>query len=705
LALLVLGVAVPLAQTSPVFRIGLLANSGSPLAQGAQLAVQEINASGGVRGADGTLFQLQLVQQSPDDLEFAVANINQASVIAVIGPAGSDTVLENRDLLAQLDVPILTPATDDAIITNDTTDLLLRLRAQEILQGRALANYLINDLSAASLVTVQLDVASTVSVLSFTRAARQQGLDPSFSYVLADDVTLADITGDILQNAPQFVVAYGDPATMAPLYNDLRAVGWSGRFIYEQAAQTDFRQRVPDANLSGIIAVDTWSYTYDDETSQAFVLAYLGAFGDVPTSLSAAAYDGVYLLREAIGNAGNLVTNLFSIRDFDGVQGELSPATLVPGEISNNVSVLEMGEFGAPIAVARYAGIQRLQIAQSGGSTFGQPTPIPSPTLVPTATQPVGPFLEVTRTVQNVRTGPGLNYDILGQLPEGSTADIIGATIDFSWVAIEFRGTTGWLSRPILDVNGDRNQIRVLTPPPSPTPPPATATPTAQPIPDVVVTNAIPNRITIGVPFNVTATIANRGGSPARQFAVAASFEPGNVYNAVILNSLAAGTQTNITFTGTLTGPTGPQDVTIVADLNNQVPESTTGEANNDDFILNYIADAPLLTTAQATGQITLSETGVTALDGGMEDVQWGGGGLVALGSTELVRLTNFTSFNNVHRDAIASAPLANQIITPVTNGMLIGIRTDGGLKYGVIEVVNAVAGSQLTFNYRMYEN
>ena len=262
-----------------------------------------------------------------------------------------------------------------------------------------------------------------------------------------------------------------------------------------------------------------------------------------------------------------------------------------------------------------------------------------------------------------------------------------------------------WLSRPILDVNGDRNQIPVLTPPPSPTPPPATATPTAQPIPDVVVTNAIPNRITIGVPFNVTATIANRGGAPAGQFAVAASFEPGNVYNAVILNSLAAGTQTNITFTGTLTGPTGPQDVTIVADLNNQVPESTTGEANNDDFILNYIADAPLLTTAQATGQITLSETGVTALDGGMEDVQWGGGGLVALGSTELVRLTNFTSFNNVHRDAIASAPLANQIITPVTNGMLTGIRTDGGLKYGVIEVVNAVAGSQLTFNYRMYDN
>src|SRR5690606_10476669 len=77
------------AQGLPVFRIGVLDNPDGSLARGAQLAVEEINNAGGVVGADGTVFQLQLVIQPTTDLATAVANINQASVIAVIGPESS----------------------------------------------------------------------------------------------------------------------------------------------------------------------------------------------------------------------------------------------------------------------------------------------------------------------------------------------------------------------------------------------------------------------------------------------------------------------------------------------------------------------------------------------------------------------------------------------------------------------------------------
>src|SRR5689334_17222620 len=79
---LLLAVGILQAQVLPVFRIGVLDFEDGPLARGAQLAVQEINDTGGVVGADGTAFQLQLVVQSPEDLEFALANIIQSSVIA-----------------------------------------------------------------------------------------------------------------------------------------------------------------------------------------------------------------------------------------------------------------------------------------------------------------------------------------------------------------------------------------------------------------------------------------------------------------------------------------------------------------------------------------------------------------------------------------------------------------------------------------------
>lgn len=145
--------------------------------------------------------------------------------------------------------------------------------------------------------------------------------------------------------------------------------------------------------------------------------------------------------------------------------------------------------------------------------------------------------------------------------------------------------------------------------------------------------------------------------------------------------------------------------MTIVADLNNQVNEGTAGEANNGAFILNYVADAPLLTTAQAIGTITLNDLGVSVLDGGSQDIQWGGGGLVPLGATKLGILNGFNNVNAVHRDAIANTALSNMPLTNISAGMLIGVQTDTEGKYGLIQVVSAQAGGQIVFNYRMYDN
>jgi len=695
-----LAISIPSAQGLPVFRVAVLGAEGGKLARGAELAIHEINAGGGVVGADGTIFQLQLVIQPTDDMQFALANIRQANVIAIIGPEDSQTALGNREAIANLGVPVLTTAADDTLIASDTSNRFIRIRATEGLQSRAMAEYLIKDLSAATMSTVQLDVESTVSMIRFTQASAQLGLNPNVQYILSDQTPIDTIVSDIASNQPQFVVTYGPPLQVAQLYTSLRQSDWPGRFAYNQADNPVFRENVQSNLLEGIVGVSTWSYTYGDDNSQNFVFSYIREFGALPDDIAAAAYDGIYMLRQAIGQPGNLQSNLLVINNFDGVQGILKPSSLSPGETSDNVGVFELGEFGAPFAVARFSGTQRLELEQPG---FVGPTPTPLPT-----STPEGVSLVITRAVQNVRSGPGLNYDIIGQLQEGDTAQVVGATVDFGWVAIDFRGTIGWLSRGILDLTGDTTTVPILTPPPSPTPPPATATPitpTPPPVPDIVIVSASPNRLTIGTTFNVIVTVRNQGGANAGPFAVAASFEPGSVFAAQNLQGLAAGSQVDIALSGILSGATGPQNVTIVADLNNQVNEGTAGEANNGAFILNYIADAPLLTTAQAIGTLVLNDLGVASLDGGTQDIQWGGGGLVPLGATKLAILNGFNDANAVHRDAIANAGLANAPITNISAGMLIGIQTDTEGKYGLIQVVSAQGGGQITFNYRMYDN
>ncbi|MCA9883735.1 MAG: ABC transporter substrate-binding protein [Anaerolineae bacterium] len=685
----------------PVFRIGVLDDPLGSVSQGARLAVQRLNASGGVVGADGTAFRLELVTQATDDLQTAVANIQQASVIAVLGPADNGTVLNNLGLLQGLNVPILTTAIDDTIIARDTSDLIFRIRAQEVLLGRGLANYLIDELGESNIVTVQMDVASTAGVVGFTTALAEHGIRPSRSYLLDDNTTVEDLVEQISTTNPGVVVVYGPPATASILYSELRSSGWGGRFAYNQADSTEFRASVPFERLTGVISVTTWSYSSPTRTSERFVLDYIGAYGEIPDPVAAAAYDGIRLLATAIGNPGTLTQNLANLDAVRGVQGELSTSELLVGELSNNVAVTELGAFGAPELIVRYSGntmVVDTEDEEPIATQVAQATFTPAPTATPDS-----PYLIVTRAVQNVRSGPGLNYDIIGQLQEGDTAQVIGANIDFSWVVISFRGGQGWLSRGILDLFGNVNQIPIIAPPPTPTPPPATATPTAEPFADVVIVGVTPNRLVIGQPFTVTVTVRNQGALAAGGFAIAATFEPGSVYAAVNLPGLAPGQQANVTLTGLLTGATGPRNVVIVADLNNQVNEGIAGEANNDDYIYSYVADNSTLTPG-GLGSITLAPGSTINLDGSTDDLLWTGTDLVAQNGAQIYLLSGFTSLDQIHYDVISTTTNASPINVTLLTNAFIGLRTDtGNQKRGVIRVDGAISGGNLTIAYRVY--
>lgn len=685
----------------PVFRIGVLGDPLGSLSQGARLAVQNLNADGGVVGADGTSFRLELVTQPTDDLTSAIANIQQASVIAVLGPEDSGTALNNLSLLQNLNVPVLTPAIDDTLIARDTTDLLFRLRAQEVLLGRGLANYLIDDLGEADIATVQLDVASTTGVVGFTTALAEHGVQPSISYLLDDNTTVEDLVERIVTRNPDVVVLYGPPATASILYGELRSSGWSGRFAYNQANASEFRASVPFERLTGVISVTTWSYSSPNQTSERFVLDYIGAYGELPDPVAASAYDGIYLLAEAIGEPGTLTQNLANLVPLRGVQGELSTGDLLVGELSNNVAITELGAFGAPELILRFSGNQRLTEADENepiATEVAQVTATPAPTATPDS-----PYLVITRAVQNVRTGPGLNYDVIGQLQEGDTAQVIGANIDFSWVVISFRGGQGWLSRGILDLFGNVNQIPVMAPPPTPTPPPATATPTAEPFADLVIVGVSPSRLVIGQPFTATVTVRNQGALAAGGFAIAGTFEPGSVYSAVNLPGLAPGQQTNVTLTGTLTGATGPRNVVVVADLNNQVNEGPIGEANNDDFIYSYVADNSTLTPG-GLASITLAPGSTINLDGSTDDLLWTGSDLVAQNGAQIYLLSGFSSLDQIHYDVISTTTNASPINVTMLANAFIGLRTDtGNQKRGVIRIDGAVSGGNLTIAYRVY--
>ncbi|MCJ7432316.1 MAG: hypothetical protein MUO77_02390 [Anaerolineales bacterium] len=110
------------------------------------------------------------------------------------------------------------------------------------------------------------------------------------------------------------------------------------------------------------------------------------------------------------------------------------------------------------------------------------PALTPTITLTPTPTVPMVRVSEAT----NCRSGPSKNYDYLGALLVGETAEVVGKNTETNYWIIKNPDSSGtcWLWGYYATVSGNVAPLQEYAIPPTPTPPPtptATFTPTLAP--------------------------------------------------------------------------------------------------------------------------------------------------------------------------------------------------------------------------------
>lgn len=104
------------------------------------------------------------------------------------------------------------------------------------------------------------------------------------------------------------------------------------------------------------------------------------------------------------------------------------------------------------------------------------PTPEP-PTPTPTATPEPKPEVVVVNPRVNVRSGPGADFPVLGQVLQGQRLDVVGRDADGLWWQICcFEGQTAWLADEVVRAEGPLETVALAADLPTPTP---EATPTS----------------------------------------------------------------------------------------------------------------------------------------------------------------------------------------------------------------------------------
>lgn len=380
-ALVIALVTMPLAGTVPETRaqgtlvIGYLGAADTDTANGARLAVEQINSIGGVTLPDGATHLLELVTldtaPTVDNLFDNVTALGVLNAVALLGPDNASTLVGNNlDGITARGVPVLTGATEIDLTNTDTTDVIIRLRASEDYYSAALASYLTTDLGLSSLSVVQTGANFNSAVGAFEAALATAGIVPAPQVVLSDGSTLGAQIPALVAANPEAIALWGTDQDAVTLLRKLRAAGWQGIFAYGRADEIGRSGLLPADVMAGVIGTTSWSYAYTDLGSRNFLNDYIVAFGQLPGPLAAASYDAVWMLRETLGQAGikpaDLRAAILAFGPKSIVGGALNPVAYANGDLNHTVMVYRLGTYGGVEVVALFDNGARQNLVDAG---------------------------------------------------------------------------------------------------------------------------------------------------------------------------------------------------------------------------------------------------------------------------------------------------------------------------------------------------
>lgn len=295
-------------------------------------------------------------------------------------------------------------------------------------------------------------------------------------------------------------------------------------------------------------------------------------------------------------------------------------------------SASETMAISATFAISHSATLAATQITSNSLPGFVLPTATPRQVLA--ATAQITPALTIpmarVRNSINVRSGPGTNYPVIAGLEADARVEIVGRNATSDWLHVAYAtGSTGWLSAPLVEVEGDATLIALVTdiptPPPTATPAPATSTPSVPPVDapadSATATSAPPAPATGQAEFRVIGKrlwdVYENGGyldgpsvtcGEKRQLVVTVLDAAGNRLNGVAVQGQYGAREIFITGDGKGDGNVefvlgGGQDVKVIRDNDGSeaISEMATGLATHPDGIdVEQLIQARYCTDAQS---------------------------------------------------------------------------------------------------------
>jgi len=307
------------AGSSSAFKIGNIgpltgaaAIYGTATKNGAQLAVDEINAAGGIQFEQNCQDDEHDPEKSVNTynnlkdwgLQVLVGTTTTAPCVAVSAETNADNIFELTPSASSNDV-IGGQADADGNVTTPRKDNVYQMCFTDPNQGTASAQYLAQKQLGTKIAVIydNSDAYSTGIFKKFEAEAAEQNLTiVSTTTFTADNATDFSVQLNDAKNAGAdlvFLPIYYTPAAL--ILTQAANMGYAPKFFGCDGMDGILTVEGFDTSLAeGLMLLTPFVATATDEKTSAFTKAYKDAYGDEPIQFAADAYDCVYVIKDLL---------------------------------------------------------------------------------------------------------------------------------------------------------------------------------------------------------------------------------------------------------------------------------------------------------------------------------------------------------------------------------------------------------------------
>ena len=312
---------------------GAIAHLGKDNENGARLAVEEINAAGGVQVGDKTV-KLELVtgddKADPKDGTLVAQKMIDEGVVALVGHLNSGTTIPASKLYSDAGLSHISPSATAVKLTEQGFKTTFRLVARDDKQGAALANFAAGSLKAKSVAVIDDRTPYGQGLADeFEKFAKEKGLKVvghEFTNDKASDFNA--ILTKVRSMKPDVVMYGGMDATAGPMAKQMKALGMKSTLLAgDGVCSPEFIKLA--GNAADIMKCSNAGEAVEKLAKGAdFVAKYKKRFNTDVQVYSPYSYDAVYVIAEAMKKAGKAdrasITTALRDTNYDGLTGKVA---------------------------------------------------------------------------------------------------------------------------------------------------------------------------------------------------------------------------------------------------------------------------------------------------------------------------------------------------------------------------------------------